>query len=452
MPSSDSQNPAPVHVLVVTQAEDILTDSIATTSATTQQTQQSATAATPSVQRSRQSRIMNDPDMEAVGVMLQAVMGRPALPKYDGSASIESFLIELSAVHEEMNENEQLSIRLLRQSLEGEAKNFFTQCLKEDKEANNVATVADWIKRLKDRFKQTYEMQYTELKSKKMKGTDTAAKYVDGIVSTAKSLDHPLNTVQQVMLLHENLLPKYKTGMVTMDPATPEQFKLKLGRLMAALQAEEVHAVDKLTDMITKVTVAAAEKAVAQNQPTATTLAIQSHEPSSSRQNDRCQRDDQYQRDDSYQRDHRRSDNGYRGRGGRGHGFFRGRGRGRGFWHQQSYQGRPFFQSTWPSYDQQQSYGYNQPSSFYRQHSPWSYGQNQSFRQPFQQQWQPRQQFQQQAPGARGGGNNFRSIAPAQQSYMIEQPATCPATPAQEHAQSDGNEVADFFGQYPENQ
>lgn len=387
----------------------------------------------------------NDADLEGMANLMQAIAARPTLAKYDGSTSIESFLTELDLVYKELGSNDLITLRVLRQALDGEAKLFFTQLAKEDAEKDITSDVADWTERLRKRFKKTYQMQYTELKSRKMRNTDTASKYVDTVVGLARSLDPPMVGMQLLMLLHENILPKYKQSMRTMYPQSADEFKEKLGFLMMTTAGDDEEAVDKLADAISKVTAAVAAKTSAKTETTATTLAVQTYGQNPE------------QREDRNQRDYQRHDNSYRGHGGRGNGFRgRGRGRGRGYWQQQNYQPRSNFQQqNWQNW-YQPSYGYqNQPFQYnprpnWQPNFPFRSGYQSWQQQP--QQWQPRAQYPQ-TQTAQRGQSSFRPVQGPQQAYMIEQPATCPATPATESNPSAGeSEMASFFAPFPENQ
>ena len=98
--------------------------------------------------------IMNpDQGIDELGKLLQACASRPQLCSYDGTSSIESFLTVLEAVYDELQLNDALCVRSRRQALRGDAKLFFTQCLKDDKATGLVSDVAEWTVRLRNRFK-----------------------------------------------------------------------------------------------------------------------------------------------------------------------------------------------------------------------------------------------------------------------------------------------------------
>lgn len=56
-------------------------------------------------------------------------MPAPQLSDYDGSTSIDLFIAELDAVHQDLDQDDRKLIRLLRHSLKGHAKDFFFQHL-----------------------------------------------------------------------------------------------------------------------------------------------------------------------------------------------------------------------------------------------------------------------------------------------------------------------------------
>lgn len=383
---------------------------------------------------------------DALHQLLRAV-AKPSLPKYDGTKPIESFLSLLTHAHKELNEDEARTIRLLKESLDGDAMLFFTQMLKEDDDKDETATLDDWIVRLRDRFKKSFELQYAELKGRKMRTTDTASSYVDTVVSMAKGLNPPMIGMQLIMLLHENLLPKYRQTMRTMYPKTTDEFKEKLGFLMMTGNEDEEQMVDKLTEAISKATAAAIAKQAPKTETGGTTLAVETYDARDDRRYDQSRYE---QHDDRGRRDYQNYDNSYRGNRGRGQGSRgRGRGRGRGYWQQQNYNSR-FSQPFWPDYGQ----GYGYQPRFYQPAAQWPAVQY--TRPAFQTQWpqNPQYQTRQSAP-QRQGNSRFSQ----HQAYMVEHPATCPPTPmplpsaaAHSSQATPEAEVAQFFAPFPENQ
>jgi hypothetical protein len=301
--------------------------------------------------------------------------------------------------------------------LEGPAKLFFTQMIDEDREKGETSDLETWIERLRTRFEKTWEASLAEVEERKMTGKDTAAKYVDDVVDKAKSLDPPLHEPQLLKILRENLLPKFRKDMLLMNPKTTEDFKINLSKLMMDAAKSEGDKIDQLT--------AAIEKLVTKSDPPASskqeaTALVGYDQPSSSGY--------QNQRGSGY------DDN--RGRGFRGGYRGRGRGLGRGFWRPQHY--RPRYNNWYGN----QNFGYGYQQSFQPRH--WNPGPR--FMPPqqpyYQNQWQPRQPFNQQPR---------QQIRPGQQqAYMIEAPASVPATPAPAPHTQDAD-VGAFFEQFPEN-
>ena len=77
----------------------------------------------------------------------------------------------------------------------------------------------------------------------------------------------PLNDEQLSILLYDNCLLRYKKALLSMDPHTPDEFKVKLGRLMSVDEDEE-SLVEKLSRLLEKT------KTEEKKEP-ATTLSVQ---------------------------------------------------------------------------------------------------------------------------------------------------------------------------------
>ena len=361
-------------------------------------------------------------EAEIFGSLMQAMNSRPLLRAYDGKGPVEQFLAELTAVHHELDENDDICLRMLRQAMDGEARAFFNQTLLEDQRQNKHADLDEWIERLRERFKKPYTVQLSEFRSRKMKKGESATEYVDAMVGLAKSMTPPLPEEQIVIALYDNCLPRYKKTLLAMDPQTAEQFKIKLGRLMT-IDDDEDTLVDKLTKVLEK-------SKTEEKKETATTLAVEAAPA---------------QRPQSFQR---------RGGGGWHNRNFRGRGRGRGSsGFSQRLQQMPFT----VAYGFQPQYGQPMPVAMPFLQQPQQYPQVMPWPQQqwVQQQW-PQQQWQtQQQPlaltQARSDGrsqqqsqqqHNTRpqsrqSSSQPQQAYVVETPG-----PSSSNADQ---EVASFF-------
>jgi hypothetical protein len=73
-----------------------------------------------------------DNDTEDVAKMMSLFVS--PLPKFNGSTPVKSFISDVKSMYSEYNENDEVTIRLLRRSLEGPAKLFFSQLMDEDRE------------------------------------------------------------------------------------------------------------------------------------------------------------------------------------------------------------------------------------------------------------------------------------------------------------------------------
>ena len=178
-----------------------------------------------------------DPSQVAAAIM-QAMQSMPRLSTFSGKEPVENFITELKQVHAECDYNDTNCIRLLRMSVDGQAKSFFYQCLKEDQEKMTTATVDEWITRLRSRFAKPFITSFMEMKARKMTSDETAADFVDAIVSIGKTAIPPVNDYMILEVLHQNLLPKYKHTLLVMDPDSPDAFKQKLTRAMFVKEEE----------------------------------------------------------------------------------------------------------------------------------------------------------------------------------------------------------------------
>ena len=254
-------------------------------------------------------------------------------------------------------------------------------------------------------------------------------------LALAKACSPQMSDEQLVITMHDNCLTKHKKMLLAMDPQTPDQFKVKLGRLMAAGE-EEASVMDKLTDLLTKVTAATAATAAATaanqadgKQPAAqTTLAVESYTPR--------QHASDHQRNQSY--NYPRS-----GGSNSGGNFFRGRGRGRGNFFPGDRFRFPNYSYGYGNhapayYPRFQQYGYNPfPSSAHQ----WQmYQQHAQMRPPF-----PNWQQQPQA-NRRESETGDRRVVPANQSFVVD---SSPAPVA--HGSEQTAEFASYFAPYPEN-
>lgn len=360
--------------------------------------------------------------------LLQAAgLGRSPLSKFDGKSPVDQFLVLVTTVQREMGLDDAATIKLIREAMSGEAEFFFLQQMQSDDASGKEATLEEWRERLRNRFAKSYAIQLTEMRARKMRKGETAAEYVDAVVRIAKSMTPPVTDEQIVLTLYDNCLPKYKRTLLAMDPQTPDQFKTKLSRLIAASE-EEDSVIDRLTDLVVKATTSTAA-AAAPKQPevkTETTL-VASGENHFASQSDSRQ---------GFNRDNR-------GRGGnQWRGGFRGRGNGRG---------RGFYPQQQNAFYPQQSYGYRPPFyppqyQGYEQRN-W-YPQHQNWQQPRYQQYNT---FQQRQQYPQSGYRQMHSSAPPhnrQQAYMIESPAATPHPDTQVAEQSQDTAGYSFF---PEN-
>ena len=213
----------------------------------------------PSPSPSSASRHNMDDMREMLRAFASAGLGS-TLRSYDGSTPVDYFLAEYESVCEDMGQEEQTCLRILRRALEGPALIFFREKLSEDQQQDRVTSVAEWKQRLRDKFTKQYDVQCMQIKARKMKDTETASEFVSAIKLMAKQLNPPFSEARILEVLRDNCLPRYRTLINIADISTVDQFDQKLSRLMAT----EVPLA--LTD--------AAPRASAPSQ--ATTLALQS--------------------------------------------------------------------------------------------------------------------------------------------------------------------------------
>lgn len=381
-------------------------------------------------QRQREAMAQNLADIARL--MQAAGLGRPPLPKFDGTTSVEQFLTLYDSACADMALEGADAIKILREAMEGEAQFFFTQKITSDRAAGNNPNVEEWKQRLRERFSKSYVVQNAELRSRKMKPDESASVYVDTIVRMAKSMNPPLNDEQILITLHDNCLPKYKNIMLSSDPENAERFKSKLSRVMTSW-SEEPGVPEQLAAALAKLTEASAQlsaKAVTGSSSASGSGAA----PANTTYNAALVAQSQ-SGGDFNQRQHQ--DTNYQFSGNRGQanwrGSFRGRGRGRG--------GRGnWFGQNW-NYNNQ-SYGYRPPFQSRVYWSP-----NPRWQQP---QWQPQQWGQWNSP-PQGQQQRFPAITgPRGQVqghvYVVEHPAT----PQAQQSSSDSQQPEDqqFF---PEN-
>lgn len=366
-------------------------------------------------------------DLAELARLLQvAGLGRPPVSKYDGKSSVEQFLMKFEAAKRDLALDDAQAIKLLRESLEGEADFFFTHMMQTDITANRQTDLNEWKQRLTERFAKTYALQLSEMRARKMRKGETAAEYVDAVVRLGKTMNPPINDEQIVLTLHDNLLPKYKKILMTMDPDTPDKFKLKLSKAMAAGDEEE-SVMEKLTELLAKATTSSSTESKKETENKAakeTALVASNGNQFANREHDSRNRYD----------DQASGNNNYRGsfRG-------RGRGRGRGFYPQQRYNNYqqpsygyrpPFFAHGNQGFQQQRWYSH-QPQQQWDQSQAWN-------------QWQPRTQYPQ-----------YRMIEPSRGSqqhstYTVESPGPSSAPQQQQNDQSAGAREA-TYGFFPEN-
>ena len=164
------------------------------------------------------------------------------LTSFDGTTPVEHFICELNQVLDELRNDEDACISMLRRSLKGEAKFLFCDYLVKDQDKSHTASIDEWKDRLRQKFKRRFDIQYREMVARKMKSSESAHQYVSAILTLASSLKPQLPDIQMVMLMQENLLPKYKQMLLLMCPSTPAEFEDKLSTAMAFMRHEEEEA------------------------------------------------------------------------------------------------------------------------------------------------------------------------------------------------------------------
>ena len=366
----------------------------------------------------------NDDGREVFGRLLQAVTSRPILSTYDGKAPVDQFLAELAVIHDDLREDDEICLRVLRQALDGDAKSFFTQMLLADQREQKTATLDEWKERLLKRYTKPYSVQLSELRSRKMRASETACEYVDAVVNLANSMTPPLNDEQLSILLYDNCLPRYKKSLLSMEPHTPDEFMVKLGRLMSVDEDEET-LVEKLTKLLEKTK-------TEEKKELATTLAVQ-------------QAPMQRQDNDGYRQSSSGGDN---WQNFRSNSNFRCRRRGRRNWGR----GRNWNGNKNSQQHQTQQfnpmgvvYGYQQPPVAFMPPGM-------SFQQPqWQQQWQPQQlALMPDAVPPANAQYAGQSHAPSRQNVPQQQRTYVVETPSPSAPSAD-QEVAALFASHPGN-
>ena len=188
---------------------------------------------TPCKKQQRQRHIMAEQDLN---LLIQALAGAglgSSLQPFDGRTPVDFFLAELTSVCEDMGNQENLCIRILRRALRGRALLFFQEKLAADQQANHVATLADWKQRLKAEFTKAYDVQCSEIRARKMKEGESATDYVNAIKMMAKQVDPPFSDAQTLEVLIDNVLPAYREAIQHMDPSSVDKFQKKLSKLIA---------------------------------------------------------------------------------------------------------------------------------------------------------------------------------------------------------------------------
>jgi hypothetical protein len=200
----------------------------------------------------------------------------PTITKYDGTLPVRLFITELKALYEEVNHDEKLCLRILRQSLEGDAKHLFLCKLSEDIEAGITSSLDDWIQWLDTQFTRSEESLMLQIDKRKMKAGESAKEYVTSLIKLMKSLKHPMTEPHIMKTLRDNLLPEYRKPLLIMKPESPEEFELCLEKVLTYPEMTKPNPSERLNAAFENLSLAVCAPTTSN---TATTLnAAQSHE------------------------------------------------------------------------------------------------------------------------------------------------------------------------------